>query len=316
MIRALTVDDHPELLAVIQDAAQAYHGVIPADCCHDPYFSEHRLAQALAEGVVFFGLDHDGQLAGVMGIQDCGDVALIRHAYVRTEMRGRGIGSSLLAHLTAGEPRPILIGTWAAATWAIAFYRKHGYRLVSSEEKDRLLRRYWDIPERQVETSVVLADARWLRASVQTAVMAVAREEDAATLLGVQKAAFEREAAANGVACLPPLSQDLDGFVRDMGTHTYFSAELEGRLVGLVRGRLDGETCHVGRLAVLPAYQGRGLGRRLLATLEAHFPTARRFELFTGAKSTGNIRLYTLLGYRPLQTVAGEPDLVFMEKRL
>jgi N-acetylglutamate synthase-like GNAT family acetyltransferase len=108
--------------------------------------------------VVFWGCEAGGQLVGVMGIQDVQDVTLIRHAYVRTDHRNRGIGSKLLAHLYAQCTRPVLIGTWAAATWAIRFYEKHGFRLVTPEEKNRLLKKYWSIPERQVETSVVLAE--------------------------------------------------------------------------------------------------------------------------------------------------------------
>jgi GNAT superfamily N-acetyltransferase len=161
MIRILTPSDHIEALAIINDASQAYKGVIPDDRWHEPYFSAQDLEQALREGVVFYGLELDGRLLAVMGIQDKGDVALIRHAYVRSRERGKGLGSQLLRHLAASEKRPVLIGTWAAADWAIRFYKQHGYRLVSPWEKDRLLARYWGVPARQVETSVVLADARW-----------------------------------------------------------------------------------------------------------------------------------------------------------
>jgi len=161
MIRLLTPSDHFEALAIINDAAQAYKGVIPDDRWHEPYFSAQDLEQALREGVVFSGLELDGRLLAVMGMQDRGDVALIRHAYVRNCERGKGLGSQLLQHLAASEKRPVLIGTWAAAGWSIHFYQKHGYRLVSPWEKDRLLARYWGVPARQVEASVVLADARW-----------------------------------------------------------------------------------------------------------------------------------------------------------
>jgi GNAT superfamily N-acetyltransferase len=161
MIRLLAQPDHLETLAIINDAAKAYQGVIPDDRWHEPYFSAQDLEQALREGVVFSGLQLEGRLLAVMGMQDKGDVALIRHAYVRTSERGKGLGSQLLRHLASSERRPILIGTWAAAAWAIGFYQKHGYRLVSPEEKDRLLARYWGVPIRQVEASVVLADARW-----------------------------------------------------------------------------------------------------------------------------------------------------------
>ena len=149
--------DFESIHAVINDAADAYRGVIPADCWHDPYMAREALAAEIADGIAFWGIDADGSLAAVMGIQDRGDVALIRHAYVRTHLRGTGLGSALLAHLEGLTPKPILIGTWAAATWAIRFYEKHGYRLVGPDEKNALLARYWKIPARQVDTSVVLA---------------------------------------------------------------------------------------------------------------------------------------------------------------
>jgi GNAT superfamily N-acetyltransferase len=161
MIRSCTPTDFETILAIINDAAQAYRGVIPADRWHDPYFPHEELAQALAAGVVFWGYEENGELLGVMGIQPVQDVTLIRHAYVRTTRRGGGIGGRLLEFLRTQTERPILIGTWAAAEWAIRFYEKYGFRRVTPEEKDRLLTRYWTIPARQVETSVVLADARW-----------------------------------------------------------------------------------------------------------------------------------------------------------
>jgi len=156
-----TMADVPALFGIVNDAAQAYKGIIPADRWHDPYMPLEELEAEIADGVAFWGAAREGRLVGVMGIQDRGDVTLIRHAYVRTSERRKGIGEALLAHLEALTPKPILIGTWSAATWAIAFYEKHGYRVLSRPEIERLLRRYWRIPERQVETSVVLANARW-----------------------------------------------------------------------------------------------------------------------------------------------------------
>ncbi len=143
---------------IINDAAQAYNGVIPPDCWKEPYMSKDELRHEMDAGVVFWGHEEDGQLLGVMGIQHVQDVTLIRHAYVRTGQQNRGIGGQLLSYLRGQTTRPILVGTWANAIWAIRFYEKHGFRLVSSEEKDRLLRKYWSIRERQIETSVVLAD--------------------------------------------------------------------------------------------------------------------------------------------------------------
>jgi N-acetylglutamate synthase-like GNAT family acetyltransferase len=162
MIRRLATEDLAEVFEIVNDAASAYRGVIPADRWHDPYMPMAELQQQVAEGVDFWGYEDGGDLVGVMGIQPVDDVALIRHAYVRTASRQRGIGSQLLRFLTTRSDRPLLVGTWSAATWAVAFYEKHGFRLVGEAEKDRLLRRYWSIPERQIATSVVLADERWL----------------------------------------------------------------------------------------------------------------------------------------------------------
>jgi GNAT superfamily N-acetyltransferase len=161
MIRRCGPADAAAMLAIINDAAQAYRGVIPADRWHEPYMPEDELRGEIAAGVVFWGAEKGGRLAAVMGLQDVQDVALIRHAYVATAERGRGIGGELLRHLVAQTDRPVLVGTWAAATWAIRFYEKHGFTITSPVEKERLLRKYWSIPDRQIATSVVLADARW-----------------------------------------------------------------------------------------------------------------------------------------------------------
>ncbi|MEW6045772.1 MAG: GNAT family N-acetyltransferase [Bacillota bacterium] len=163
MLRLCRPEDFEAIYAIINDAAMAYRGVIPADCWKEPYMSREELAEEIAAGVVFWGAERDGQLVGVMGIQHVRDVALIRHAYVRTAHRRRGIGGQLLRHLLAQTNRPVLVGTWTDATWAIRFYEKHGFRLVAPQEKERLLRRYWTVPDRQIETSVVLADAKWFR---------------------------------------------------------------------------------------------------------------------------------------------------------
>ena len=162
MIRECKPSDQNTILEIISDAAQAYKGIIPDDRWHEPYMSLEELTGEIEDGVLFRGLEDDGQLLGVMGIQDKGDVMLIRHAYVRTGSQNLGIGSKLLRHLESMTEKPILIGTWAAATWAISFYKKYGYSLVPEEEKNRLLRKYWRIPERQVETSVVLANREWM----------------------------------------------------------------------------------------------------------------------------------------------------------
>jgi N-acetylglutamate synthase-like GNAT family acetyltransferase len=161
MIRRCTEADFAAIQAIVNDAAQAYRGRIPADRWHEPYMPEEELRHEIDAGVVFWGWEQDGKLAGVMGLQDVADVALIRHAYVATAARRKGIGGKLLEFLLERTSRPTLIGTWAAATWAIGFYEKHGFRVVSPAEKERLLRKYWRIPERQIETSVVLADPKW-----------------------------------------------------------------------------------------------------------------------------------------------------------
>jgi N-acetylglutamate synthase-like GNAT family acetyltransferase len=160
-IRRSADADVAAMLAIINDAAYAYRGVIPADRWHEPYMSPDELAREMAAGVAFWVAEQDGLLLGVMGIQDKGDVALVRHAYVATTTQRSGVGTRLLRHVEALVDKPILIGTWAAASWAIEFYRRNGFEVVSSSNKDRLLRTYWSIPARQIETSVVLANGRW-----------------------------------------------------------------------------------------------------------------------------------------------------------
>ena len=161
MIRKCGQSDFEAMYAIINDAAQAYRGVIPADRWKEPYMSREYLRHEIDDGVVFRGYVEKVDLIGVMGIQDVQDVTLIRHAYVRTAQRGKGIGGSLLSELKRMTGRPTLVGTWKAADWAVRFYEKHGFRLVTEQQKEQLLRKYWDIPERQVETSVVLADRTW-----------------------------------------------------------------------------------------------------------------------------------------------------------
>jgi GNAT superfamily N-acetyltransferase len=156
IIRKCSEFEVDSVCKIINNAAQAYKGVIPDDRWHDPYMSRAELGQELLDGVVFWGAVDDHVLVGVMGVQDKDDVALIRHAYVRGDRTNSGIGSRLLRFIESAIDKPILVGTWADATWAIAFYQKNGYRLVSGREKDRLLRKYWMISERQIETSVVL----------------------------------------------------------------------------------------------------------------------------------------------------------------
>jgi len=162
MPRELSVGEFDDILSIINDAATAYAGVIPPDRYHEPYMTPEYLLAELEDGVVFWGLDEGGKLAGVMGIQDRGDVTLIRHAYVLTSCQGKGIGSKLMSKLKEMSGTPYLVGTWKAAVWAIRFYEGQGFSALDHDTSQDLLSRYWDIPGRQAETSLVLADERWL----------------------------------------------------------------------------------------------------------------------------------------------------------
>jgi GNAT superfamily N-acetyltransferase len=161
MIRLCGSQDFERIWTIINDGARAYKGIIPDDCWTEPYMSTTQLQHEIGEGVVFRGYEDNGALSGVMGIQHVRDVTLIRHAYVLTASQKQGIGARLLSHLREFANGPVLIGTWADAAWAIRFYQKHGFQLLEPREKDQLLQRYWTIPARQAETSVVLADATW-----------------------------------------------------------------------------------------------------------------------------------------------------------
>jgi GNAT superfamily N-acetyltransferase len=161
LIRPLKDGEIKVALKIINEAAMAYKGVIPEDCWHEPYMSEEELRGEITAGTAFWACEGGGGLLGVMGRQPRGEVTLIRHAYVLPTAQRQGVGAQLLRQLLLGVGAPILVGTWAAAWWALRFYEKHGFRLVEPSDKDRLLRRYWTISDRQVETSVVLADANW-----------------------------------------------------------------------------------------------------------------------------------------------------------
>jgi GNAT superfamily N-acetyltransferase len=157
-IRPCRDDERTAILTIVNAAAEAYRGVIPNDRWHEPYMDLHELDSEIAGGVAFWGYDADGALIGVMGIQPADDVDLIRHAYVLPGSQRQGVGGALLLHLRRLTGRRILIGTWAAADWAIRFYRRNGFEQVSTERKTELLKTYWTIPDRQIETSVVLAN--------------------------------------------------------------------------------------------------------------------------------------------------------------
>jgi mannose-6-phosphate isomerase-like protein (cupin superfamily) len=234
MIRPCRPDEEPLMSAIVCDAAQAYKGVIPADRYHEPYMPLEELRGEIAAGVKFWGAEVDGELVGIMGIQDVagtagcelgniGEVTLIRHAYVRTSQRGLGIGGKLLKHLMDLAQRPLLMGTWAAATWAVGFYQKHGFTLTAHAEKEKLLRVYWNIPERQVETSVVLADPR---------AMALVRE----------KVSAEAEFAQIDAFWSPRLVGELNGqqvkFCRLKGEFDWHTHAAEDEMFWVLEGEL------------------------------------------------------------------------------
>ncbi len=157
-IRRSRDDERSDILAIVNAAAEAYRGVIPADRWHEPYMLASELDLEIAAGVEFWVYESEGVLAGTMGIQPVRDVDLIRHAYVHPGSQRRGVGGALLVHLRALSTRRMLVGTWAEADWAISFYHLHGFELVPAERTTSLLKTYWTVPDRQIETSVVLAN--------------------------------------------------------------------------------------------------------------------------------------------------------------
>jgi len=162
MIRKCRDEEFEAIYTIINEAALAYRGVIPNDCWKKPYMGKPELRREISDGVVFWGYEENGILLGVMGIQNIKEVSLIRHAYVKSTNQNRGIGRQLLSHLRTLTNRPLLVGTWEDAVWAVRFYTNQRFRQVPKETKDRLLRAYWSISDRQIETSVVLADDKWL----------------------------------------------------------------------------------------------------------------------------------------------------------
>ena len=157
-IRPCRDDERAVVLGIINAAAEAYRGVIPSDCCHEPYMPPPVFDHEIAEGVAFWGYELDGELIGVMGVQPVRDVDLLRHAYVLTARQRHGVGAALITHLRRLSARRMLVGTWSAATWAIRFYQRHGFQLQTPERARALLKKYWTITDRQIETSVVLAN--------------------------------------------------------------------------------------------------------------------------------------------------------------
>lgn len=158
MIRLCGVNDMETIYDIINDAAQAYKGIIPKDRYKEPYMTLDELNEEIHDGVLFWGYEIDNEIVGVMGLQEKDEVSLIRHAYVRTDQRSKGIGGHLLSFLISYTKKTILIGTWESAFWAIGFYEKHGFEVVSKESKENLLRQYWHVPYEQIQTSVVLTN--------------------------------------------------------------------------------------------------------------------------------------------------------------
>lgn len=162
LIRQSTESDTAAILSIVNAAAEAYRGIIPADRWHEPYMPLDELQSEIAGGVVFWVAEKSARLLAVMGIQNKGEVALVRHAYVMPSLQRKGVGTTLLKHVLGLTDKPVLIGTWEDASWAIDFYKRNGFAVVPVAQKNILLRKYWSIPQRQIETSVVLADGPWV----------------------------------------------------------------------------------------------------------------------------------------------------------
>ena len=223
MIRSASFQDFDDIYQVINDSAIAYKGVIPADRWQEPYMPKEELAAQIADGVSFSCfVDEEGRILGVMGIQDKEDVQLIRHAYVRANQRTKGIGTALLKKLIAESPKPILIGTWKAADWAIAFYQKHGFSLASESEVPVLLRKYWSVPERQIETSVVLADQKFRSLQAKKAIVAPIKLHNSVLRPWVESDAESMAKHAN--------SREIWLHLRDFFPHPYALSDAESWL--------------------------------------------------------------------------------------
>jgi GNAT superfamily N-acetyltransferase len=158
-LRGCGPEDTARILEIVNAAAVAYRGVVPAECLHDPYMPAEELRRDMEAGVSFLGCEVDGALMGVMGLQVVREVHLIRHAYVMPGAQGARIGALLIAELKRRSTRRLLVGTWAAAHWAIRFYERHGFGRVPSGQAAQLLSTYWNIPRDQAAMSVVLERA-------------------------------------------------------------------------------------------------------------------------------------------------------------
>jgi GNAT superfamily N-acetyltransferase len=329
-IRAAVRSDVGAIHDIINDAAQAYKGVIPADRWHEPYMPLPELESEIARGIRFYCATDGDRVIGVMGIQDVKDVTLIRHAYVRTAARRHGIGQALLQHLNQLTQRPVLIGTWKAATWAIRFYEKNGFRLVSDAEKNQLLRTYWTIPDRQVEESVVLVNSQWRGAVTIREIAAATFDEPA--LLDLLRDAVD---AGASVGYLVPLA-DADGRAFWQGVkaaladgRVLFGAYVGDRLVGSVQldpvGKPNGRhRAEVQKLLVLREFRGRGIAKALMAAVERKAAGLGRWLLVLDTvPGQPAEKLYERLGYRRAGVVPDyaeksgggfEPTVIFYKK--
>ena len=257
MIRRCTEADIPSIDAIINEAARAYHNVIPSDCWHEPYMPRRELLAELAAGVNFWGWEDSGALVGIMGIQNVRDATLIRHAYVRSSEQGRGVGAELLKSLISQANGKLLVGTWADAHWAIRFYRRHGFELVSTEEKDRLLTTYWNISQRQQETSVVLAFSRTADTRIRQA-----RPDDATALTELtmrSKAHWDYDASFLADA-RRELEFRPEKFQPDF--HVYLLENHDG-IIGFCTLIPKGEDVELHDLWVEPSHIGKGCGKQL-----------------------------------------------------
>ena len=303
-IRVCDDRDRATILEIINAAAIAYRGVIPADRWHEPYMSVAELDAELATGVIFHGVDDDGQLRGVMGIQDVGDVQLIRHAYVSPAGQRRGIGGALLEHLTQNSTRPVLVGTWAAAQWAVAFYLRHGFEQVSDDDKTRLLRRYWTVPERQIETSVVLRlDLRRRPLSSETGqvTVRVARPQDSPAIFGLARAL-----AASFVPDQASFAQVFETLLSDPQADLLVAHHAEAAPIGYLLGFThltffaNGPVSWIEELTVESSQRHRGIGRMLLSGFEQRAETRGARLIALATRRAG--AFYTRFGYQESAT--------------
>jgi len=305
--------DFNEIHEIINDGASAYKGIIPEDRWHEPYMTEDELKKQIDEGVQFWGYTEEGKITGVMGIQFKEDVTLIRHAYVRTTNRNKGIGSRLLAHLNTISKTPVLIGTWEDAKWAIAFYEKHGFRLLPKEEKNQLLKKYWTIPARQIETSVVLASSGYFKETFKQAIkmdQVIIRKAESKDL--EQLYAFEQGIVQTERPFDPTLKKerihyyDLKEMINAPGIEVVV-AEINDKIIGSGYARIEKSKpylkhqhhAYLGFMFVLPEYRGKGINRKIVENLKnwAYLQNVKELRLEVYYKNIPAIKAYEKIGF-------------------